>query len=79
MTDHLRRPAKARKAGVPKAASAMQSLSDHLKRNLEAFGERDAEKRRATISRGLATLSGRKRMDELPQTRIDHTSDVAVF
>ena len=57
----------------------MQSLTDHLKKNLEAFGERGAEKRRATISGGLATLAGRKRMDKLPQTRIDHTSDVAVF
>jgi hypothetical protein len=29
----------------------MQSVDDLLRRNLEAFGERDAEKRRATISK----------------------------
>ena len=56
----------------------MQSVNDLLNRTWK-IRERDAEKRRAVISLGLATLSGRKGMDKLSEIRVDHTSDVAVF
>jgi hypothetical protein len=35
---------------MPGTENAMQSVDDLLRKNLEAFGERDAEKRRTAIS-----------------------------